>query len=145
MRWVSYLGSSGPRIGLVENGTIQALDGPRELLALLGDDGQKLRDAADAARRSPAEVVALTDVRLQAPIPRPPSIRDSLCFLEHLRGCRRAMGAPEELPPVWDTVPAFYFGNPAGVLGPFIVPLTAGRTVSGGGRRECAESLPVCG
>lgn len=119
MRWVSYIGNSGPRIGLLEDGTIRALDGPRDLLALLGDDGQKLRDAAEAAQRRPAEVVAVTDVRLQAPIPRPPSIRDSLCFLDHLRGCRRAMGAPAELPPVWDTVPTFYFGNPAGVVGPF--------------------------
>jgi 2-keto-4-pentenoate hydratase/2-oxohepta-3-ene-1,7-dioic acid hydratase in catechol pathway len=119
MRWVSYSGNSGRRIGLLEDGTIRALDGPPNLLALLGDDGANLRDAAEAARRHPAEVVALTDVQLHAPISSPPSIRDSLCFLDHLRGCRRAMGAPPELPPVWNTAPAFYFGNPAGVVGPY--------------------------
>ena len=29
------------------------------------------------------------------------------------------MGVSAELPPVWNTVPAFYFGNPASVVGPF--------------------------
>jgi 2-keto-4-pentenoate hydratase/2-oxohepta-3-ene-1,7-dioic acid hydratase in catechol pathway len=119
MRWVSYSGKSGRRIGLLEEDTIRAVDGVPNLLALLGDDGQKLRDAAVTAHRHPEEVVAVTDVLLHAPISSPPSIRDSLCFLDHLRGCRKAMGVPTELSPVWNTVPAFYFGNPAGVVGPF--------------------------
>jgi 2-keto-4-pentenoate hydratase/2-oxohepta-3-ene-1,7-dioic acid hydratase in catechol pathway len=119
MRWVSYIGESGQRIGLLEGDTIRAVDGLTNLLMLLGDDGQSLRDAAAAARLRPAEVVEVTNVRLQAPISTPPSIRDSLCFLDHLRGCRQAMGAPRELPPVWNSVPAFYFGSPASVVGPF--------------------------
>jgi 2-keto-4-pentenoate hydratase/2-oxohepta-3-ene-1,7-dioic acid hydratase in catechol pathway len=119
MRWVSYSGNSGHRIGLLDGDTIRAVDGVSNLLALLGDDGQSLRDAAAAAHRHPAEVVEITDVQLHAPISTPPSIRDSLCFLDHLRRCRQAMGVATELPPVWNTVPAFYFGNPASVVGPF--------------------------
>jgi len=119
MRWVSYTGTTGRHIGLLDGDTIRALDGVPNVLSLLGDDGENMRDAAEAAHRQPTEVVALTDVQLHAPISAPPSIRDSLCFLDHLRGCRRAMGVPPELPPIWNTVPAFYFGNPAGVVGPF--------------------------
>jgi 2-keto-4-pentenoate hydratase/2-oxohepta-3-ene-1,7-dioic acid hydratase in catechol pathway len=119
MRWVSYSGNSGHRIGLLEGDTIRAVDGVSNLLVLLGDDGQSLRDAAAAAHRHPGEVVEITDVQLHAPISTPPSIRDSLCFLDHLRRCRQAMGVATELPPVWNTVPAFYFGNPASVVGPF--------------------------
>jgi 2-keto-4-pentenoate hydratase/2-oxohepta-3-ene-1,7-dioic acid hydratase in catechol pathway len=119
MRWVSYSGNSGHRIGLLEGDTIRAVDGVTSLLTLLGDDGESLREAAAAAHRHPAEVVEITDVQLHAPISPPPSIRDSLCFLDHLRGCRQAMGAPRELPAVWNAVPAFYFGNPASVVGPF--------------------------
>ncbi|MEZ0050240.1 2-keto-4-pentenoate hydratase/2-oxohepta-3-ene-1,7-dioic acid hydratase in catechol pathway [Mycobacterium sp. MAA66] len=119
MRWVSYSSNSGRHVGLLDQETVRAVDGVTDLVALLGDDGQTLRDAARAAHRHPAEVVELTDVHLHAPISRPPSIRDSLCFLDHLRGCRQAMGAPAELPAVWNSVPAFYFGNPASVVGPF--------------------------
>jgi 2-keto-4-pentenoate hydratase/2-oxohepta-3-ene-1,7-dioic acid hydratase in catechol pathway len=119
MRWVSYGSNSGRRVGLLEEDTIRALDGVSDLLVLLGDDGQSLRDAARTAHRHPAEVVEVGDVQLHAPISNPPSIRDSLCFLDHLRGCRQAMGATPELPPVWNTAPAFYFGSPASVVGPF--------------------------
>jgi 2-keto-4-pentenoate hydratase/2-oxohepta-3-ene-1,7-dioic acid hydratase in catechol pathway len=119
MRWVSYIGETGPRTGLLDGDSIRGLEAGLDLVALLGDDGQRLQDAAAVAQHNPAEVVAITDVRLQAPIPRPPSIRDSLCFLDHLRGCRRAMGAPPDPPPVWDSVPTFYFSNPASVIGPF--------------------------
>jgi 2-keto-4-pentenoate hydratase/2-oxohepta-3-ene-1,7-dioic acid hydratase in catechol pathway len=45
-------------------------------------------------------------------------VRDALCFLDHLRGCYRALGRPPELPEVWSQTPAFYFGNPSAVVGP---------------------------
>ncbi|BCI85835.1 hypothetical protein NIIDMKKI_10410 [Mycobacterium kansasii] len=56
---------------------------------------------------------------LTAPIPRPPSIRDSLCFLDHMRNCQQAMGGGRVLADTWYRIPAFYFACPATVLGPY--------------------------
>jgi 2-keto-4-pentenoate hydratase/2-oxohepta-3-ene-1,7-dioic acid hydratase in catechol pathway len=66
-----------------------------------------------------AETFALADVHLMAPIPRPPSMRDCLCYLQHMRNCLRARGVPDELPDVWYEIPAFYFAGPASVIGPY--------------------------
>jgi fumarylacetoacetate (FAA) hydrolase len=59
----------------------------------------------------------LEDVRLLAPVLRPPSIRDFYAFEEHVRRARalRDAGPP---PPEWYELPVFYFSNPAAVYGP---------------------------
>src|SRR5262249_38685000 len=82
-----------------------------------GTDG--LRAAGEDVQRSPSAVVQLADVRLMAPIPRPPSIRDSLCFLDHRRNCQAVLGAGRVLSDTWYRIPAFYFACPATVLGPY--------------------------
>lgn len=118
MRWVTYDASEGPRAGLLDGDEVRGLPAAVTLLSLLGDDGERLADAAATARSGPAEVREIDAVRLLAPIPRPPSVRDGLCFLEHLRGCYRALGRSDVLPEVWSHTPAFYFGNPTAVVGP---------------------------
>ena len=65
-----------------------------------------------------AEPISLDAVRLQAPIPRPPLIRDCLSYLDHVRNCQAAMGKGRELNPVWFEIPAFYFGATSTVVGP---------------------------
>lgn len=113
MRWVTYRAADGTeRPGLVQGGRVHGLDGT--LLALI-EEG--LAAAAERAVANPAEVVDLADVRLCAPIPRPPSVRDFLSFEEHLRNAVRALGRSEP-PPVWFEQPVFYFSNPAAILGP---------------------------
>jgi 2-keto-4-pentenoate hydratase/2-oxohepta-3-ene-1,7-dioic acid hydratase in catechol pathway len=130
VKWVTYDGGAGSRAGLVDGESVRGLPAGVTLLSLLGDDGERLTEAGTAARRDPAEVRQLGDVRLLAPLPRPPSIRDGLCFLDHLRGCYRAMGRSPQLPPVWLETPAFYFANPAAVLGPHDdVPISPGSTM----------------
>jgi fumarylacetoacetate (FAA) hydrolase len=59
----------------------------------------------------------LDDVRLLAPVHRPPSIRDFYAFEEHVTRARalRDAGPP---PPEWYDIPVFYFSNPAAVYGP---------------------------
>jgi fumarylacetoacetate (FAA) hydrolase len=59
----------------------------------------------------------LAEVRLLAPVLRPPSIRDFYAFEEHVRSARalRDAGPP---PPEWYELPVFYFSNPAAVYGP---------------------------
>ena len=119
MKWVTYDAGSGPRTGLLRDDGIHGLAPEVTLLSLLGDDGEALAAAATTAAERPVEVRALDTVRLLAPIPRPPSIRDGLSFLDHLRGCYRALGRPPELHPAWSQAPAFYFGSPAAVVGPY--------------------------
>jgi len=120
MRWVRYVSEGrGPRLGVLEGGVVNGLAAGTDLVGLLGDDGERLREAGQRALRDPVERMPVEEVRLLAPIAKPPAIRDCLCFLDHLRGCQRAFGAGEELAPVWHEIPAFYFANPASVVGPY--------------------------
>ncbi len=56
------------------------------------------------------------DVRLLAPIPRPPSMRDGYAFRQHVETARRNRSLPmiEE----FDRFPVFYFTNHQAVIGP---------------------------
>ena len=58
----------------------------------------------------------LDDVRLCAPVPRPPSVRDFFAFERHVRTARAQRGL--EMAPEWYRIPVFYFSNPAAILGP---------------------------
>jgi len=60
---------------------------------------------------------ALEDVRLLAPVPRPPSVRDAYAFEEHIRNAARVTGRPG-VPDEWYELPVFYFSNPAAIYGP---------------------------
>lgn len=120
MKWVTYQDDSGAeRVGVVSGDTIYALPPGVTLLDLVARGSEGLRQAGQDAQRSPAAVAPLAGVRLLAPIPRPPSIRDSLCFLDHMRNCQAALGAGRTLGDSWYRIPAFYFACPATVLGPY--------------------------
>jgi fumarylacetoacetate (FAA) hydrolase len=56
------------------------------------------------------------DVRLRAPVPHPPSVRDFYAFERHVATARAQRGL--EMAPEWYRIPVFYFSNPAAVLGP---------------------------
>jgi fumarylacetoacetate (FAA) hydrolase len=60
---------------------------------------------------------ALDDVRLLAPVPRPPSVRDFYAFEEHVRNAARVKGR-SGVPAEWYEQPVFYFSNPAAIYGP---------------------------
>jgi 2-keto-4-pentenoate hydratase/2-oxohepta-3-ene-1,7-dioic acid hydratase in catechol pathway/glyoxylase-like metal-dependent hydrolase (beta-lactamase superfamily II) len=104
---------------VLDGDTIYAVPRGVTLLDLVGRGADELRQAGEEARRSPSAVVQLGDVTLMAPIPRPPSIRDSLCFLDHMRNCQAALGAGRVLSDTWYRIPAFYFACPATVVGPY--------------------------
>lgn len=115
-KWVTYDADGTDRLGLVvDDERILGLGDGVTLLDLLGDDGERLAAAADDVRRSPADERPLAGATLRAPL-QPPSIRDFLCFLQHLRNCRKAadLGPLDE---GWEQFPAFYFSNTAGVIG----------------------------
>ncbi|HYH28834.1 MAG TPA: fumarylacetoacetate hydrolase family protein [Pseudonocardia sp.] len=127
MRWVTYRSAADdtPRPGMVRDGAVHGFAVGETLLGLIESDGG-LAAAAERAAAAAAEVVDLADVRLCAPIPRPPSVRDFLSFEEHLRNARGALGR-RDVPQVWFEQPVFYFSNPAAIRGPDAeVPISPG-------------------
>jgi fumarylacetoacetate (FAA) hydrolase len=94
-------GRSAP--GRIEGERVVELGAP-SLAAWLAQGGE------DVAER------ALAEVRLLAPIPRPPSVRDFYAFERHVATARAQRGL--EMAPEWYQIPVFYFSNPAAILGP---------------------------
>jgi len=87
-----------------------------------GERGLDLaRRALAAAESGAAPSHARREVRLLAPLPRPLSMRDFMCFEEHLANClKRAAGAGPvpPIPKIWYEVPAYYTCNVLAVIGP---------------------------
>jgi 2-keto-4-pentenoate hydratase/2-oxohepta-3-ene-1,7-dioic acid hydratase in catechol pathway/glyoxylase-like metal-dependent hydrolase (beta-lactamase superfamily II) len=118
MRWVTFRADDGERAGVLSGDAIHVLPVGVTLLELIGYGAAGLQEVGEDALRS-APTVRLDQVSLAAPIPRPPSIRDSLCFLDHMRNCQTAMGGGRVLKDAWYQIPAFYFACPSTVLGPY--------------------------
>jgi len=118
MRWATYVSpvDRAEHPGLLHSGAIHGLRDPARLIDLLGDDGTRLRAAADRALADPLDVIAEGNAVLRAPIPIPPSVRDFYAFEEHVVTAHRARGA--EVNPDWYELPVFYFSNPAAIFGP---------------------------
>ncbi len=119
MRWVTYESDGGYRVGLLEGERVLGLAGEATLVDLLAAGQDATSEAAETARRSPGEVRDVAETVLAAPLPRPPSIRDALGFLDHLRGVLRGVGMAGDLDPAWSQIPAFYFGNAGAIAGPY--------------------------
>lgn len=99
---------------------------PGDILAFLalGDTG------LDAAREVLAQVpldapfsLPEAAVKLLAPVPQPPSMRDGYAFRQHVETARRNRGL--EMTPEFDQFPVFYFTNHNAVFGPGQVPVMA--------------------
>lgn len=126
MRWATFVDPSdgADRVGLVVENRLHALDPGVALLDLLGG-GERLAEAGERAAASPAAVLRLEEVRLRAPIPRPPAVRDFYAFEQHVKTARRRRGL--DMDPDWYELPVFYFSNPYAVNGPGDdVPIPAG-------------------
>ncbi|MCQ8835951.1 fumarylacetoacetate hydrolase family protein [Streptomyces malaysiensis] len=117
MRWVTCQHGHGLQVGLVVDDAVHVLDDDRTLIDVISAGQVEMERIAETVRRSPATVVPLESMVLHSPIPQPPSVRDTVGFLDHVRGCRRAYGRDPELGEVWSRVPAFYFANPATLFG----------------------------
>jgi 2-keto-4-pentenoate hydratase/2-oxohepta-3-ene-1,7-dioic acid hydratase in catechol pathway len=117
MRWAAFRDHQGvERAGLIEADEILALPPGMRLLDLLGDDGERLAEAAAKAKDDPADLVRIDEATLLAPIPRPPSVRDFYAFEQHVKTARQRRGL--EMDPDWYELPVFYFSNPAAIIGP---------------------------
>jgi 2-keto-4-pentenoate hydratase/2-oxohepta-3-ene-1,7-dioic acid hydratase in catechol pathway len=106
--------------GRLYHGTSPVLD---SVLAIVQAGGQAL-DTIDQllGNRSPAVMHSRDDVRLLAPIPVPPQMRDFLCFEKHLvqafEAVAKLRGTPARVPQVWYERPIFYHPSRFSVCGP---------------------------
>ncbi|MFI0422304.1 fumarylacetoacetate hydrolase family protein [Spongiactinospora sp. 9N601] len=119
MRWATYATDAGDRAGVVKDDRIHPADPGAGLAELIGRGAEALRAAGEAALASDAQAVPLAGAVLRAPIPRPPSVRDCLCFLDHMRNVQQATGRPRTLDDAWYRIPAFYFASPSTLTGPY--------------------------
>ena len=101
MRWVTYASDNGNRVGVLNGDYIHVLPPGVALIDLIANGREKLREIGEGALAEPNEIVALSTVKLRPPIPQPPSMRDCLCFLQHMRNCLKAGGGSGELEDVW--------------------------------------------
>lgn len=127
MRWATYRSDDGERTGVLNGDLIHPAPPGVTLLQLVRRGAEGLREAGERALHSAVPAVRMDSVALMSPIPRPPSIRDFLCFLDHIRNCLSATGGDPELSDIWYRIPAFYFACPATVYGPYDdVPMAPG-------------------
>lgn len=106
MRLVTFTDPTGAaHVGsLTENG-VQRLEAP-SMIAWLRGEGHEQTGTLWAA----------AEITLLAPVPEPPSVRDFYAFEGHVAAGWRRREQP--IPPYWYEAPAFYFSNPASVIGP---------------------------
>jgi 2-keto-4-pentenoate hydratase/2-oxohepta-3-ene-1,7-dioic acid hydratase in catechol pathway len=117
MRFVTYAEDNDDRVGVLEGDLVYALPPGIRLTDLLSDPTQ-LRDTGALAMRSPDAVHRYESVRLRAPIPSPPTVRDFMTFESHVEGVAKLRGPDERPPEQWYASPAFYFTNPYAIQGP---------------------------
>jgi 2-keto-4-pentenoate hydratase/2-oxohepta-3-ene-1,7-dioic acid hydratase in catechol pathway len=96
-------------IGYIEHGPL-GHDMLREALLRLGSSAD---DPSLSGLHGERVVWGADEIRLLAPIPRPRSIRDAICFELHYKNSLK--DAP--IPPVWYEIPLYYKGNPNTVQG----------------------------
>ena len=111
MKFATYRDDAGTtHAAVLQDGQLYPVAGAASVLDLIGDGVEGLldhgRSALDAATPVPVD-----SVRLEAPL-RPPSLRDSMCFHEHIVNCMGTVD-PRHL-----QFPAFYLSNHAAVQGP---------------------------
>jgi 2-keto-4-pentenoate hydratase/2-oxohepta-3-ene-1,7-dioic acid hydratase in catechol pathway len=104
MRLVTYDAGAGPRVGLLEDGSVVDAGWDGDMVAFIAA-------GAPAGRRAPVD----GEPRLLAPL-RPRSLRDFLAFEGHMKAALSRLGRP--IPDEWYDVPAYYKGMPDTVIGP---------------------------
>jgi fumarylacetoacetate (FAA) hydrolase len=97
--------AGGQRVGELLGERVRVLRAPSMRDWLTGEGRDPSGDELDAS-----------DLELLAPVPDPPSVRDFYAFERHVAAGWRRRGG--EIPEHWYAAPAFYFSNPASILGP---------------------------
>jgi fumarylacetoacetate (FAA) hydrolase len=106
MRLGSFRTSAGESIvGELVDERVHRLEAPSMIAWLAGEGSART-----------GEELELGALRALAPVPEPPSLRDFYAYERHVAAGARLRG--REIAPHWYEAPAFYFSNPASILGP---------------------------
>ena len=129
MKLATFIAPGGERrIGvLTADGRIAELPAFADMLSLI-ESGPRGLEHARAVASKPGISHRMDEVKLLAPLPRPPRLRDFLCFELHVRqsranrylfgiGTERVDPAKVEIAKVWYERPVYYKGNPFSVVG----------------------------
>ncbi len=127
MKLVSFLKNGVECVGLVSENMVYDIfmlqDGfPDTMIKLLGSweallpELENISNKIETSPRLKRQGIPLNEVKLLAPVPNPPSLRDGYAFRQHVETARRNRGI--EMTPVFDSYPVFYFGNHHTVFGP---------------------------
>lgn len=121
VRWLSDQGEAQPHrladaqvpatmLAFLEGGpsTTAAARRALDYVATLG--------ASTQGPRRETIVHPLAAVKLAAPLPNPPSLRDFIAFEEHIAATSKKRGQP--IPPEWYKFPVYYKGNHRTIIGP---------------------------
>jgi len=104
----------------VPSGMLEFLEGGLSTLAAARqalDHVRLLKDARGPRDETIFYTVGEPDgVRLLAPLPNPPSLRDFIAFEDHIAATSKKRGQP--IPPEWYKAPVYYKGNHRTIIGP---------------------------
>jgi len=120
MKLVTFTVGSGPNASPPQGGVL--VDGERKVCPLqrsvleVVEGGEEGLDSVRRLLKTKAASIELKDVKLLAPIPVPPQMRDFLCFEQHLVNAFKAIGRTP--PQAWYERPLFYHPNRFSVCGP---------------------------
>ena len=151
MKLVTFEQAGRRGLGAVKDGVVvdlariaadQGTTLPGDMLAFLalGDGG--LVAAREVLAQVPLDArfnLPEASVKLLAPVPRPPSMRDAYAFRQHVETARRNRGL--EMIPEFDKFPVFYFTNHNAVFGPGQVPVMARQLERLDFELECAAVI----
>ncbi|MBI4051205.1 MAG: fumarylacetoacetate hydrolase family protein [Elusimicrobia bacterium] len=125
MKLVTFIAgqNSQPRLGVVLGDQVLDLNSatnnklPSQMLSFL-EGGEACIKSAQKTIQKPDNPTFyfLKNVRLKAPLPHPPALKDFFAFEEHAVAGSQRRGEP--LPPEWYEIPAYYKGNHREIYGP---------------------------
>ena len=122
MKIVTYTNKEGADLGLLLNDKIyslKAITNTMNAFLQMGDTAmENAKSIEDSIKNgsSNLEGISLTEAKLLAPVPFPPSCRDAYAFRQHVATARRNRGV--DMIPEFDQFPIFYFTNHNAILGP---------------------------
>ena len=88
-----------------------------DLLEVIRGGTKAIESILQLLRDAPVDsILSVQSVRMQAPLPKPVSMRDFYAFEAHVAAANANRG--RGIPPTWYDMPVFYFTNPGEIFGP---------------------------
>jgi 2-keto-4-pentenoate hydratase/2-oxohepta-3-ene-1,7-dioic acid hydratase in catechol pathway len=120
-RWLADQGEAQPRRladAQVPAGMLEFLEGGPSAMAAARRALDYTAALGPSAAGPAGETIvhSMAAVRLAAPVPNPPSLRDFIAFEDHIAATSKKRGQP--IPPEWYKMPVYYKGNHRTVIGP---------------------------